>query len=53
MCHSLPGLTNRLVSEVLRADPNTVLVNQSGTPVAMPWIDEAPTLLQVSAYTLL
>jgi beta-glucosidase len=42
----LPGLTNRLVSEVLRADPNTVIINQSGTPVTMPWVDGAPTLLQ-------
>ncbi|KAJ7639107.1 glycoside hydrolase family 3 protein [Roridomyces roridus] len=42
----LPGLTNPLVSAVLRANPNTVIVNQSGTPVAMPWINEAPTLVQ-------
>ncbi|KAF8897793.1 glycoside hydrolase family 3 protein [Infundibulicybe gibba] len=42
----LPGLTNRLVSEVLRANPNTVVVNQSGAPVSMPWIDEAGTVLQ-------
>ncbi|KAL1708539.1 glycoside hydrolase family 3 protein, partial [Schizophyllum commune] len=42
----LPGLTNRLVSEVLKANPNTVVVNQSGTPVEMPWVDEAHTLLQ-------
>lgn len=50
---SLPGLTNRLVSEVIKANPNTVIVNQSGTPVEMPWISEAHTLLQVSLhYTL-
>ncbi|KAG5718830.1 putative beta-glucosidase I [Termitomyces sp. T112] len=42
----LPGLTNELVSQVLRANPNTVVVNQSGTPVAMPWIDQASTVLQ-------
>ncbi|KAF7975113.1 hypothetical protein HWV62_10399 [Athelia sp. TMB] len=42
----LPGLTNRLVSAVLAADPKAVIVNQSGTPVAMPWVDEAPTLVQ-------
>ncbi|ETW83697.1 glycoside hydrolase family 3 protein [Heterobasidion irregulare TC 32-1] len=42
----LPGLTDRLVTEVLKANPNTVVVNQSGTPVEMPWIDEAHTLLQ-------
>ncbi|KAK7470377.1 hypothetical protein VKT23_001804 [Stygiomarasmius scandens] len=42
----LPGLSNRLVSEVLRANPNTVVVNQSGSAVTMPWIDEASTVLQ-------
>ncbi|KAK6980731.1 putative beta-glucosidase I [Favolaschia claudopus] len=42
----LPLLTNDLVTAILRANPNTVVVNNSGTPVAMPWIDEAPTLLQ-------
>ncbi|KAJ7860454.1 glycoside hydrolase family 3 protein [Mycena olivaceomarginata] len=42
----LPLLTNPLVAAVLRANPNTVVVNQSGTPVAMPWIDEASTVLQ-------
>ncbi|KAF7355581.1 Beta-glucosidase [Mycena sanguinolenta] len=35
-----------LVSAVLSANPNTVVVNQSGTPVAMPWIQEASTVLQ-------
>jgi beta-glucosidase len=39
-------LTNPLVAAVLRANPNTVVVNQSGTPIAMPWIDEASTVLQ-------
>ncbi|KAG6817889.1 hypothetical protein H0H87_001721 [Tephrocybe sp. NHM501043] len=42
----LPGRTNELVSKVLQANPNTVVVNQSGTPVEMPWIDEASTVLQ-------
>ncbi|KAK7062032.1 beta-glucosidase [Favolaschia claudopus] len=42
----LPPLTNPLVSAVLNANPNTVVVNQTGTPVAMPWIDEAPAILQ-------
>ncbi|KAK0461743.1 glycoside hydrolase family 3 protein [Desarmillaria tabescens] len=42
----LPGLTNDLVSKVLQANPRTVVVNQSGTPVEMPWIDDADTVLQ-------
>ncbi|KAF5358919.1 hypothetical protein D9758_004863 [Tetrapyrgos nigripes] len=42
----LPGLTNRLVSEILQANPKTIVVNQSGSAVTMPWIDEASTVLQ-------
>ncbi|GJE99911.1 glycoside hydrolase family 3 protein [Phanerochaete sordida] len=42
----LPGLTNRLVTEVLAANPKTIVVNQSGTPVEMPWLSDAHTLLQ-------
>ncbi|KAH7028914.1 uncharacterized protein B0I36DRAFT_290164 [Microdochium trichocladiopsis] len=33
--------TNALVSAVLAANPNTAVVVQSGTPVGMPWIDQA------------
>ncbi|TFK55623.1 glycoside hydrolase family 3 protein [Heliocybe sulcata] len=42
----LPGLMNRLVSEVLEANPDTIVVHQSGTPTEMPWVDKAKTLLQ-------
>jgi hypothetical protein len=31
---------------MLSAHPNTIVVNQSGTPVAMPWVDSANTLVQ-------
>jgi beta-glucosidase len=41
----LPGDTDRLVSAILAAQPNTIVVNQSGAPVEMPWVDEADTLL--------
>ncbi|KAJ1337254.1 beta-glucosidase [Microdochium nivale] len=33
--------TNALVAAVLAANPNTAVVVQSGTPVSMPWIDQA------------
>jgi beta-glucosidase len=36
-----------LVTEVLRANQNTIVVQQSGTQVEMPWLDEASSLLQV------
>ncbi|CDO93564.1 unnamed protein product [Kluyveromyces dobzhanskii CBS 2104] len=43
---ALPGKTNDLVRAVLRANPNTVIVNQSGTPVEFPWLKEASALVQ-------
>jgi beta-glucosidase len=42
----LPGATNQLVTAILAAQPNTIIVNQSGAPVEMPWIKDASTLLQ-------
>ncbi|GME22345.1 Periplasmic beta-glucosidase precursor [Neofusicoccum parvum] len=40
------GSQDRLVEAVLAANPNTIVVNQSGTPVTMPWADKAPAILQ-------
>ncbi|KAF2675073.1 hypothetical protein BT63DRAFT_27887 [Microthyrium microscopicum] len=40
------GSQDRLISAVLAANPNCVIVNQSGTPVAMPWVEQAPAILQ-------
>ncbi len=42
----LPGRTDELVSRVLEANPNTIIVNQSGSVVAFPWVDKASTLVQ-------
>jgi beta-glucosidase len=42
----LPGHMNTLISTVAQANPNTVVVMQSGTPVSMPWIEEVPALIQ-------
>ncbi|KAH8809202.1 glycoside hydrolase superfamily [Xylogone sp. PMI_703] len=42
---SLPGLTDRLVSAVATANPNTVVVVQSGTPVSMPWSSQVAGLM--------
>lgn len=41
----LPGYTNDLVLAVLAANPNTVVVNQSGTPVEFPWLSKAKALV--------
>ncbi|KAF4309021.1 glycoside hydrolase family 3 protein [Botryosphaeria dothidea] len=40
------GSQDRLVEAVLAANPNTIVVNQSGTPVTMPWAEKVPTILQ-------
>ncbi|OGE50684.1 hypothetical protein PENARI_c016G09905 [Penicillium arizonense] len=43
----LPAGVDRLISKVLKAAADkTVIVNQSGTPVTMPWADQARCILQ-------
>lgn len=42
----LPGRQNELVEAVLKANPNTVVVLQTGGPVTMPWLENAPAVLQ-------
>ena len=37
---------DRLVAEVLKANPRTIVVNQSGSPVSMPWADSVPAIIQ-------
>ncbi|KAI1491760.1 glycosyl hydrolase family 3 N terminal domain-containing protein [Biscogniauxia mediterranea] len=40
------GSQDRLVEAVLKANPRTVVVNQSGSPVTMPWADKVPAIIQ-------
>lgn len=40
------GSQDRLIEAVARANPQTVVVNQSGTPVTMPWVDRVPAIIQ-------
>jgi beta-glucosidase len=42
----LPPHTDELISRVLEVCPNAVIVIQSGTPVAMPWIEKANAVVQ-------
>jgi beta-glucosidase len=42
----LPPNTDDLISHVLDANPDTVVVIQSGTPVAMPWLHKAKVVVQ-------
>ncbi|KAJ5110082.1 hypothetical protein N7532_002727 [Penicillium argentinense] len=41
----LPGRTNELVSAVCAANPNTVVVVQTGSAVTMPWADQARAIV--------
>ncbi|RSM09104.1 hypothetical protein CDV31_007871 [Fusarium ambrosium] len=43
---SLPPGSDELISAVLGANPNTVVLIQSGTPVSMPWVDQANAIAQ-------
>ncbi|MFZ0529180.1 MAG: glycoside hydrolase family 3 C-terminal domain-containing protein, partial [Propionicimonas sp.] len=42
---SLPGRQDELVTRVLAANPNTVVVVNSGAPVLMPWLADARAVL--------
>lgn len=41
-----PPYVDELITRVIAANPRTVVVLQSGTPVAMPWADSASAILQ-------
>lgn len=42
----LPGLTNSLVQEVSKVNDNVVVVNQTGMPVEMPWVNNVAAIVQ-------
>jgi beta-glucosidase len=44
---SLPGAQDELVAAVAAANPNTVVVVNAGSPVAMPWLDSVAAVMQV------
>lgn len=43
---ALPGRQDELVAAVLKANPRTIVVLQTGGPVELPWMAEAPAILQ-------
>ncbi len=43
---SLPGNQDALVSAVAAANPRTVVVVKTGSPVLMPWVSQVPAILQ-------
>ncbi|KAH7303487.1 glycoside hydrolase superfamily [Stachybotrys elegans] len=42
---SLPPNVDELVSAVLAANPKAIVVTQAGNPIAMPWVQEAKTIV--------
>jgi beta-glucosidase len=42
----LPHGQNALVERVVAANPNTIVVLQTGAPVELPWLDKVPAVLQ-------
>lgn len=42
----LPGEQNELITAVLAANPRTIVVLNTGSPVSMPWVNDAPAILQ-------
>jgi beta-glucosidase len=40
------GSQDRLIEVIFESNPNMVVINQSGSPVAMPWADKVPAILQ-------
>ncbi len=44
---ALSGNQNDLVSQVAAANPHTIVVVESGSPVLMPWVDQVPGIMEV------
>lgn len=44
---SIPPVHNALVEEVLKANPNTVVVLSGGASIEMPWADKVPAILNM------
>ncbi|MCD8232285.1 MAG: glycoside hydrolase family 3 C-terminal domain-containing protein [Clostridiales bacterium] len=42
----LPDCQNRLIDEILKVQPNTVIVLHNGSPVEMPWRNKAKGILE-------
>jgi len=42
---NLPANQNHLIEEVLKVNPNTLVVLNTGSPVKMPWVDRAEAIL--------
>ncbi|MBZ4670946.1 MAG: glycosyl hydrolase [Oscillospiraceae bacterium] len=44
---SMPNCQNKLIEEICKVQPNTVIVLHNGSPIEMPWIDKVKAVLEV------
>ncbi|KAM0335754.1 hypothetical protein ACHAQA_000804 [Verticillium albo-atrum] len=42
----LPGRSDELIAAVAQANPNVIVVNQTGSPIAMPWAADVRGIVQ-------
>ncbi|KAI9150117.1 hypothetical protein HJFPF1_09872 [Paramyrothecium foliicola] len=42
----LPGRSNELIRAISEVNPNTIVVNQTGSPITMPWKAEVSSIMQ-------
>ncbi|MFA0814414.1 MAG: glycoside hydrolase family 3 C-terminal domain-containing protein [Anaerofustis sp.] len=43
---SLPENHNHLIDQLLRVNPNLIVLLSNGAPVSMPWVDRVPAVLE-------
>lgn len=43
----LPDCQNKLIEEICKVQPNTVVVLHNGSPVEMPWVNDVNAILEV------
>ncbi len=43
---SLPAKQEKLITDTLKTNPNTVIVLLNGSPIAMPWVNDVPAILE-------
>ncbi|MBD5200285.1 MAG: glycosyl hydrolase [Bacteroidales bacterium] len=46
LSYDLPYNQNQVIEALVNANPNTVVVNLTGNPYAMPWKDRVPAIVQ-------
>lgn len=42
----MDGSLDRLIKGCASANPNTIIVNSTGSPITMPWIEDVPAVVQ-------